>query len=62
MEPYLVVLMGAALSAITLYVGWLTKMVVALSQQVAAIQSKQESTVEETNYLRGRVDVLAAAR
>lgn len=62
MEPYLVVLLGAALTAITGYVGWLTSMAVKLSQSVAALQSKQDSMVEEHNYLRGRVDQLISAR
>lgn len=59
MEPYGVVLLGAGLSAVTLYVGWLTKMVFTLSQAVSAIQSKQDSYVEEHNYLRNRVDEMA---
>lgn len=62
METYGVVLLAAGLSALTLYIGWLTKMVVTLSQNVSALQSKQDSTIEEHNYLRSRVDVLASAR
>lgn len=62
MEPYLVVLLGAALTVVTTYVGWLTNIVFKLSQAVAAIQSKEDSLIEEHNYLRQRVDDLARVR
>lgn len=62
MEPYLVVLLGAALTAITALIGWLASMCVKLSQAVASVQSWQGSMTEEHNYLRNRVDELARVR
>lgn len=62
MEPYAVVLLGAALTAITALIGWLASKCVKLAEAVSGIQAWQGSMTEEHNYLRSRVDEMARAR
>lgn len=62
MEPYLVVLLGAALTSILGLIGWVANKCVQLSQAVASVQSWQGSMTEEHNYLRNRVDELVRTR